>query len=382
VEGLMERPSLAIFNWGLSRGALANNAAAMAKGFSEVGVRELYMVYLSSGPGSYVSLPHGAKLFPLGVQHSSRAPMRLARFIRAVEPDVLISMVSVINMAAILGWLLAGRERTKLVVSEHATMSYKAYVEHKSELRMRLLPCLARLLYPLANGLRTNSQVVLDDLRTTIRVPMPADRMAFIPNPVNVDAVSSHSREAPDHPWLQHKDKPVIVSVGRLAKQKNFPLLLRAFARVRQRLDARLVIVGDGTERVSLERLIRELGLQDVSLPGYSDNPWRTMARADVFVLPSEEEAFGLVLVEAMACGTPIVATDALGGGPRSVLENGRAGMLVPSGDVEALAEAMIEVLSSEGLRDRLRKVGQQRCEAFRPETIARQWLSFIDHLS
>jgi len=374
--------SVAIFNWGLSRGALANNAAAMANGFWEVGVRELYMVYLCSGPGSYVALPEGVKLISLGVQHSRQAPIRLARFIRAVKPDVLISMVSVINMAAILGWLLAGRGRTKLVISEHATMSYQVYVEHKHYLRLRALPRLARLLYPIADGLRANSQPVLDDLLTKIRVPMRHDRVIAIPNPVNIDAVSAHSRAEPEHPWLRQKDKPVIVSVARLAKHKNLPLLLKAFGIVRQTMDARLVIVGEGPERKHLESLIHELGFEDVSLPGYSDNPWRTMARADVFVLPSEEEAFGLVLVEAMACGVPVVATDAIGGGPRSVLENGRYGILVPSNDVEALAEAILKVLGSKDLRDRLMHAGKQRCEAFRPETVAQQWLSFIERLS
>jgi len=382
VEGPMRHKSLAIFNWGLSGGALANNAAAMAKGFWEIGVRELYMVYLFSGPGSYVSLPEGVKLISLGVQHSSRAPIRLARFIRAVKPDVLISMVSVINMAAILGWLLTGRGRTKLVLSEHAIMSHEVYIEHKHFLRLRALPWLARILYPLADGLRANSQGVLDDLLTKIRVPMQHDRMVFIPNPVNIDAVSDHSREKPDHPWLQQKGKPVIASVGRLAKQKNFPLLLKAFGVVRRTLDARLVIVGEGPERTHLESLIQDLGLEDVSLPGYSDNPWSVMVRADVFVLPSEAEAFGLVLVEAMACGVPIVATDALGGGPRSILENGQHGILVPSGDIEALADGILKVLSSKDLRDRLTIAGQQRCEAFRPETVARQWLSFIERLS
>jgi glycosyltransferase involved in cell wall biosynthesis len=377
----MGERSVAIFTPGLSRGALANNAAAMAAGFRDAGVRELYLVYLSAGPGRYVTVPQGVQLISLGVRRTRWAPIHLARFLRRQQPDILISLLAMVNISAIAGWLLAGRSRTKLVISEHATLSYKAYVEHKNDLRMRALPCLARLLYPLAHGLRANSQAVLDDLLTKIRVPMRHDRVTFIPNPVNIDAVSDHSREEPDHPWLQHKDKPVIVSVGRLARQKNFPLLLKAFGIVRRRLDARLIIAGEGPERTHLERLVRELGLEDVSLPGYSANPWRLMARADVFALPSEEEAFGLVLVEAMACGLPIVATDAIGGGPQGVLENGRYGILVPSDDVEALAEAILKVLSSKDLRDQLALAGKRRCQAFRPETVARQWLSFIDRL-
>jgi glycosyltransferase involved in cell wall biosynthesis len=148
-------------------------------------------------------------------------------------------------------------------------------------------------------------------------------------------------------------------------------------------LDAKLLIIGDGPERGNLQELIAALGLkQHVQLPGYSANPWSSMGRADVFVLPSEEEAFGLVLVEAMACGVTVVATDAVGGGPRSILEDGRNGVLVPSHDPHTLARAIIKVISSQDLRNELINAGKRRCKAFQPETIAQQWLSFIEVLS
>jgi glycosyltransferase involved in cell wall biosynthesis len=374
---------IAILTWGLSEGAFANSVSAMAKGFWDVGIREVYLIYLFAGPSRYVTIPEGVQLISLGVQHARWAAVPLARFLRKCRPDVLISMPSIINIPAILGWLLAGKGSTKLIISEHATMSYKSYIEHRADLRFRFLPWLVRLLYPQADGLHAVNQDVLEDLVTQIRIPLRPDYMRAIANPVDIDSIYNYSQADSNHPWLQRGGGSLIVSVGRLARQKNFPILLKAFAIVRQQLDLKLIIFGEGPERSRLESLVAELGLnKDVSLPGFSANPWSGMARGRVFVLPSEEEAFGLVLVEAMACGVPVVATDAIGGGPRSILENGRYGLLVPSGNSEALADAILKVMNSVDLHDRLVAAGRQRCEAFRPEWVAQQWLYFIARLS
>lgn len=377
----MNPRSIAIFTWGLDQDAFPNLAAALCRGLQDLGIRKLYILYLAHGTRRSVTFPEGVELIHLGVQRSRWAPVPLARFLKEVKPDVLISMPAFINMSAILGWLLGGHGFTKLVVTEHATMSYKAFVEQRSDLRMLAQPLLARLLYPKADGIVANSQAVLEDLLTQICVPIQRNHAVVIPNPVDIEAVASRSQAKPDHPWLQHKEGPIILSVGRLSKQKNFTLLLKAFTAVRRRWDAKLIILGEGSEKRILESQIAKLGLEDnVSLPGFSENPWSNMARADVFVLPSEEEAFGLVLVEAMICGVPIVATDAIGGGPRSILEDGKYGNLVPSDDAEALAEAICQVLTSQDLHDQL-VAGKQRCEAFKPKAVAQQWLSFIEQL-
>lgn len=374
--------TIAIFVWGLAGDAIANNAAAMANGFWALGVRNLYMLYLHAAPGPNVVLPEGAQVISLGVNRSRMAPLRLAQFLRTVRPDILISMPTIVNIPAIFGWLLSGKGSTKLIISENSTMSYKTYVEYKDDWRMRALPWMARLIYPLATGIRANSPEVLDDLLTKIRVSVPPNRSIAITNPVNIEAVSNYGQGQPEHPWLQQKDKPVIISVARLAGQKNFPLLLLAFAEVRKSLDVRLLIVGEGPERQQLEDLAVQLEIHEhVSLPGFSNNPWSSMAKSDVFVLPSEEEPFGLVLVEAMACGTPIVATDALGGGPRHILENGKHGFLVPQNDVAALSEAILKVLTSPDLHHHLSIAGKQRCQAFRPAIVAQDWFDFFDKL-
>jgi glycosyltransferase involved in cell wall biosynthesis len=140
---------------------------------------------------------------------------------------------------------------------------------------------------------------------------------------------------------------PVILAVGRLTKAKDYPTLFRAFSLVRQVRPAKLLVLGEGEERSNLERLAIELGIQnDVSMSGFVDNPFAFMAKASVFVLSSAWEGFGNVLVEALACGCPVVATDCPSG-PREILDNGRYGRLVPVGDHEALAKAILETLDN-----------------------------------
>jgi glycosyltransferase involved in cell wall biosynthesis len=374
---------IAIFTWGLREGAFANLTAALVRGFWNIGLKEITVIYLYSHPGEHINFPKGVSLVPLGVRHARWAPLPLARFIRKSKPHFLISMPAIINIPAILGSLLAGSHQTKLIISEHATMSYKSYIEHKNEFNMHVIPVLARLLYRMADGLCVNSQCVLDDLFQVIRLNMQHSYTTVIPNPIDIDKVRSYSKATTGHLWQEQKTTPVILSVGRLAKQKNFPLLLRAFAIVRQKINVKLIILGDGPERGYLQELTKSLGLEEhIQLPGFFSNPWSYMAGADVFVLPSEEEAFGLVLVEAMACGIPVIATDAIGGGPRSILENGRSGILVPSQNPNTLADAILKVLSSPDLHHQLCTAGKQRCETFRPENIAQQWILFLNKLS
>jgi glycosyltransferase involved in cell wall biosynthesis len=153
------------------------------------------------------------------------------------------------------------------------------------------------------------------------------------------------AREPLDHPWFAPGGPPVAMAIGSLRPVKDHQLLLRAFALVRRERDARLMILGDGPERGRLEGLIAELGLQDsVALPGFSANPYNYLAKAAVFVLSSISEALPTALIEALAVGTPVVATDCRCG-PSEVLQGGRFGTLVPVGDAAALGKAILDAL-------------------------------------
>jgi len=176
-----------------------------------------------------------------------------------------------------------------------------------------------------------------------------------------------------NHPWFAPGEPPVILSVGRLTKQKDYPTLIRAFALVHRERPARLMILGEGEERPKLEALIQELSLDDdVSLPGFVDNPYAYMARSAVFVLSSAWEGLPTVLIEAMAVGTPVVATDCPSG-PAEILEGGKWGKLVPVGDVEALAEAIARKISSPMQKSRL-----DVCERFRMDKVIAQYIYIL----
>ena len=164
------------------------------------------------------------------------------------------------------------------------------------------------------------------------------------------------------HPWFAPREPPVILGVGRLTPQKDFPTLLRAFALVRARRRARLVIVGEGRPeaRDALLRLAAELGCgEDVSLTGFTHNPFCYMAAASVFVLSSLHEGLPGVLIQALACGVPVVSTDCPSG-PREILEGGRYGRLVALGDFSAMADAIGEALGRPGDREARMARGRQ----------------------
>lgn len=210
-----------------------------------------------------------------------------------------------------------------------------------------------RLLFRYSDAVISVSEGVAHDL---VEIGVPSHMVVAIPNPVPVDEIIEKSHEDVDHPWLSFGHSvPVILGVGRLSPPKDFATLIRAVAVMNG--ESRLIVVGEGPERDQLESLAEELAV-DLELPGYLPNPYAWMARADVIALSSKVEGFPNVLVEAMALGKPIVATDCESG-PREILEGGRFGSLCAVGDPAAMAQALSDALSrkaeSESIRDRTR---------------------------
>jgi glycosyltransferase involved in cell wall biosynthesis len=265
----------------------------------------------------------------------------LARYLVRERPDALLSALSYSNLTAL--W---ARERAgvpvRVVVSEHNTLSERA--RHARARRWRVLPKLEARWYPRADAILAVSEGVADDLARTAR--LPRERIAVTYNPVIGDDVERSARESVDHPWLQPGEPPVVLGVGKLKPQKAFDVLLRAFARLRAERRARLVILGEGSERRALQQLAGELGVaDDVALPGFVANPFAWMARCAVFALSSAWEGLPSVLIEALACGCPVVSTDCPSG-PAEILGPDRLGALVPVGDADALARAIALALS------------------------------------
>jgi glycosyltransferase involved in cell wall biosynthesis len=203
---------------------------------------------------------------------------------------------------------------------------------------------LARWFYPWADAIVTVSQGSAEDLA---RLGLSSDCIKVIYNPVVTPELFEKVTEPVEHPWFEPGSPPVILGVGRLEKQKDFPTLIRAFAQVRQQRPARLMILGEGQERPDLETLVQELGLaENVALPGFVANPYAYMGKAALFVLSSLFEGLPTVLIEAMATETPVVSTDCKSG-PAEILANGQYGKLVAVGDVKGMAEAIISTLEA-----------------------------------
>ena len=292
----------------------------------------------------------------------------LASWLRRERPDVLLSSSNPANLAALAARSVS-RTRTPTVISVNVHAS--SATRHAS--RHPALGYAIRRLYPTADGIIAISHGVAEDLAQLLG--LPGERIETIHNPIDQAAIARRSRETLDDPWLADGGPPLVLGVGKLKRQKDFATLLRAFARLLERRPAHLVILGDGPERGPLVALARELGVTDaVRLPGFSPNPAAWMARASVLALSSEWEGFSNVLVEALACGCPVVSTDCPSG-PAEILEGGAIGPLVPVGDDEALAAAIDRVLAWPTDPDKLRACATR----FSVDLAADRYLEVLD---
>jgi glycosyltransferase involved in cell wall biosynthesis len=338
---MVSSPTLAIFLPSLAGGGAERMMLNLAAGALAEGLTVALVCADARGP--YLSeVPSGCLLVDLKARRVLLALPKLAAWLRRERPRVLLAAMDHANLVAIWARVLAGADaRVRLAVSVRSQLSMAA--ANEPHLRGRLLPRLARWFYPQADDVIAVSQGVADDLVQCLGLDHA--RITVIPNPVVGEQLETLAAAPLAHPWFAPEAPPVVLAAGRLTRQKDFPTLLRAFARLVPRRDLRLVILGEGPDRGALTAEVDALGLAErVALPGFDDNPFRWMARARLFVLSSAWEGLPGVLIQAMACGTPVVSTDCPSG-PREVLDGGRFGDLVPVGDAAALAAAMENTL-------------------------------------
>lgn len=299
---------------------------------------------LARAEGEYLAdLPPQVRVVDLGRVgglQTLRSLPGLVAYLRRERPHALLAALNHANIVALVARGLAGVP-TRVVVSVHNTIS-----DPHARGRDRLLPWLAGRGYRAAQGVVAVSAGVAEDLcRATGLEP---GRVRVIYNPVLTPELPARAAEPAPHPWLEDgAGVPVVLAVGRLEAQKDYPTLLRAFAGVRQVRPARLLILGEGSQRPALEALIRELNLEaDVALAGHARNPYAAMARAAVFALSSTSEGLPTVLIEALALGARVVATNCPHG-PAEILAQAGSGTLVAPGDHGALARALLSALDA-----------------------------------
>ena len=266
----------------------------------------------------------------------------LADYLKREQPDVVIASMDYPNVVAILARKLA-RVNSRVIITVHNTLSEE--VARSKKPRVRAQVSVDRRFYPRADAVVAVSQGVADDLARTLGLPIQS--ISTIYNPVVSESLEQRALEPLSHSWFSGDGPPVLLAVGGFKPAKDHATLLKAFAIVRKERPVRLVILGEGKLRQSLTSLAEDLGIsEDLEMPGFVENPYQYMARASLFVFPSVFEGLGMVLVEALACGCPIVSADCPSG-PAEILEQGRFGTLVPMGQEQSLAQAIINALET-----------------------------------
>lgn len=316
-------------------------------------------------------VPAGCQTHILDAPRQIRALPKLIAYLRRTRPDLLIANMEHMNVMAIAARRLAGVS-TRIVVSQHSTFSDQIT---RGGWQFRVLPALYRMALPFADRIIAVSRGVADELSDMFALPRSA--FAVIHNGVVDDDIDERTTRPAEHPWFR-SDAPIILGMGRLVPQKDFSTLIRAFSQIADRSDARLVILGEGPLRGSLEEQARSLGHLSarICLPGFIDDPLPMLRRAKLFVLSSRGEGFANVLAEALACGTPVVSTDCPYG-PGEILEGGRYGRLVPVGDAEAMGKAMLASLQGRHDPGKLMRRGR----SFSIARCADAYLDLIDDL-
>jgi glycosyltransferase involved in cell wall biosynthesis len=353
---------IAIFFHDLGIGGAERVMLQLAQGFIDVGHPVDLVLARAEGP-LLAEEPSGAQIIDLKTRSPIKMFLGLLRYLRKNRPSVLLSPFEVTSVIAILAKKISGAPtRVVIRVSVHISRN-KRTAKWKKILEQLVIS----RLYPLADGIITVSEGVAEDLALYTGIPL--ERIKVIYNPVISEQLIQAAEQPIHHRFFAEGQYPVILGVGRLAEQKDFSTLIKAFNILHKKIPSRLIILGDGEERPALEALIRSCGLQDmIDLPGVDINPFAFMKKASVFVLSSKWEGLPGVLIQAMACGCPVVSTDCLSG-PAEILKDGEYGYLVPVGDVEAVAGAMDAIL-----RGDVRRPPQSWLEQFTTAAVIPQY--------
>lgn len=374
----MSCQKLTIFTHGIKRGPFAALGTTLSRGFKDLGY-DCDLVVLNATAEEKQRYPH-VNTISLDISRAALSLWPLVRYMQAHNPDIIFSMPWYFNVIAILARFIA-RTPTKIIVGEHNICSLESKIEHGDKLKIKFLPFLMRASYPYSDGLIAVCQDTITDLienqKVSDRIPMQV-----ISNPIDRERIQSLKNEPLSHPWFTSFDVPVILTVARMAKQKQLNFLIEAFAQVIETQPAKLLILGDGLLRPELENLCKELNIEEhVSMPGYDHNPYKYMAACDIFALVSAWEGCPIALEEALASGAATIVNDAPGGS-KDLVGNGEFGVVVPHGNLDALVKAILDLLSDSTKKAYYQAQAQKRSLDFNYLMISRQYVDFGESVS
>lgn len=324
---------------------------------------EDYLIF-SEFPGT-VTIPNGSSAW-----HKFQALVQLNRAIASSDIVIATSELTVTYVS----WLLSLWHRKPIVAEVQVNLS--CWINDNCN---RIHHYLSRWIYPQISCIRCVSEGVTQDLQSSYSVP--AKNLSIIYVPFDIDALNQAAQMPIPAIHSHIFSCPTIVSAGRLTSQKRFDIAIQSFLCLRQnyKINAHLLILGDGKLRPQLEQQVQALGLaEQVFFLGFVENPYPYIKHSQVFLLSSDYEGFGRVLVDALAVGCPTVATDCPSG-PYEILEGGKWGLLTPMANPEAMAHALGQVLTNPELAQKLSQSGLERAKAFDTQTIAQQYQTFLN---
>jgi glycosyltransferase involved in cell wall biosynthesis len=283
----------------------------------------------------------------------------------------MLSALDHVNILAVLARFISG-VMTRVVVSVHMLPSME-YCKDKSIYGIFFL-MLMKWSYIKASAVVGVSKGVRNDIMQSFQID--AHNLSYIYNPIINQKLKKMGFGKINHRWFRSQKAPVIIAVGRLAIEKDYPTLIRAFRLVRNERPAKLLILGEGEERTNLQALIALLELtDDVELAGFVPNPFAFMMKSDIFILSSKHEGFGNVVVEALALGCCVISTDCQGG-PKEILQDGMFGLMVPVGNIDAMAKALMSTLEKKPRVNRI--LLQNHLRQFEISTVTEKYLELF----
>ena len=277
----------------------------------------------------------------------------IRQWIIEIEPDIIFSSIAHLNLLLLFIKKTIKKSKSKFIIRESNTLSKV----NKKSIKIAIIKTLVKKFYPVSDLIIVPSKGVAKDLINNFNIK---NKIEFMNNPIDYNWLKSQSKKPLEDPFLLQSSKNFIVGVGSLTKQKDFSTLIKAFLAVKKKKDFKLIILGEGPERSSLEQLIIRLGLEnDVSMPGFVKNPFNYLKASSLFVLSSLFEGSPNVLIQALLLNIPCVSTNCQSG-PREILRDGKYGQLVEVGDHLEMSEAIINVLEKKREISSLKRIRKE----------------------